>query len=122
MSEKCPKCGLEMEKKPKFCPRCGAALDSTAVRAVPQYYHPAYPERPKQTYSVIGFGLALGGLLFWILVIPGLVLGIIGLKQEPAGKAYAKAAIWISSVLIGLPILAMLAVLIISLVVVDFYA
>ncbi|MBD3286745.1 zinc-ribbon domain-containing protein [candidate division WOR-3 bacterium] len=124
MIERCPRCGWEMEKKGKFCPRCGQALAEDAVRAVPQTYHPQYPypERPKQTYSMVGFGLALGGLIIWLLTIPGLIFGILGLKQEPAGRSYAKAAIWISSVLIALPILVILAALIVAMVAANYYA
>jgi len=121
MSEKCPRCSLVIEKKGKFCPRCGAALDPKAVRATPQSIQPYYPERPKQTFSLVGFGLALGGLLIWFLVIPGLIFGIIGLKEEPAGKAYAKAAIWVSSVLMGVWLLLILGVIIVPIVLANYY-
>jgi len=129
MYERCPRCGIDLTEKGRFCPRCGVALDPSAVRASPpppptspQYpkYEPYY-EKPQQTFSVVAFGLALGGLILWVLVIPAFVLGIIGLKNEPAGKTYAKVAIWISSIIMGFWALLIIAAFIIPLVLNNYY-
>jgi hypothetical protein len=68
---------------------------------------------PIETNSLLGFIFALSGLLFFPMVIPGLIFGIIGLgkyKKNPelynvTSKGMAKAAIIISAILLFLIIL-----------------
>ncbi|MEE2570187.1 DUF4190 domain-containing protein [Pseudarthrobacter sp. J64] len=58
----------------------------------PAYAQPAYIQAPPRGLSVASMVLGISSIVFgWILLVPivGLVLGIVGLRREPAGKGMA---------------------------------
>ena len=69
---------------------------------------------PPRGLSITSFVLGIVSLLFWFsLLVPiaGLVLGIAGLRREPAGRGFAIAGILINGVFVLLAVLAIVFVL-----------
>lgn len=64
----------------------------------------AAPVAPVRTLSITSLALGLASLVFgWTLVAPiaGLVVGILALKQEPAGKSLAVWGIVVNAVMLA---------------------
>ncbi|MBR3641156.1 MAG: hypothetical protein IKN53_03895 [Oscillibacter sp.] len=108
----CRECGGEVSTLAETCPHCGA----------PQHQPPAQTEEPtgkkpistKKILSIIALSLAGVSLLFGGLGmrIAALVIGIISYRStdgdEKEAETYAKIAIIVSAVLIGLSLFALL--------------
>jgi len=75
--------------------------------------HAGASESGSQDISLTAFGLSLAGVLFGLLtLIPAFVLGILALQREPAGRSYAKAALWLSSILMVICLLKLVLIVV----------
>lgn len=73
-----------------------------------------YVEAPSRGMSVTSFVLGLVSFFFgFVFVVPiiGIIVGVIGLRREPAGRGFAIAGIWINAIVVaGWAIVAILIV------------
>ena len=82
-------------------------------------YGPPMPyDQPARGLSIAS--LVLGVLSFFLsltFVVPivGLVLGVMGLRREPAGRGLALAGIWINAILLALTVAFLLLVIVLLL-------
>ena len=94
----CTHCGEQLLDEAVVCPKCGCAADGSFDR----HTH----KKSWNTLSIIGF------IISFFETIPGLVLSIIAYKQiqksGEQGLGLAKAGIIISSVSLGISVLALL--------------
>lgn len=99
----CPHCGAQIADDAKVCEACGAELS--------QQQQPAAPTEPQTEFAPKTSPMAIWSLILGILgwficvtVIPGVILGILGLKQvkekprEFTGSGLAIAGIVVSAV------------------------
>ncbi len=107
----CRYCGKEIADEAIVCPGCGCATDL--------YERPQRTETKKQgelsTLSILGFVFA------FISSIVGLVCSIIAYKSavkegNEKSKSFSKAGIIISSVMLGIEVLAVILVVVIAIV------
>lgn len=125
----CSKCGTQLQQDAVFCPHCGNKIPNTTNNQTqanstqtftsnqipPQmqgsYYNQTttpYQQPPKTSNNRTGFAVAslvlslCSVVLFWIpfvLSVPGLIFGILGLKSS-SYKGLAIAGIVISSIVL----------------------
>jgi hypothetical protein len=75
-------------------------------------YGPPMPYDQPRGLSITSMVIGLSSILLGLtLVVPivGLVLGVLGLRREPAGRGFALAGIWINGVILALSVLAVVA-------------
>ena len=125
----CPNCGTQLQQDAVFCPHCGNQVQDTVhnqtqtnttqtytTNQIPpqmqgSYYNQTttpYQQPPKTSNNRTGFAVAslvlslCSVVLFWIpfvLSVPGLIFGILGLKSS-SYKGLAIAGIVISSIVL----------------------
>lgn len=121
----CPKCNLELEENAKFCPQCGAALEtefaagetgerefSVENTAVGAEFHsgPAYSSQPVQYVQQRTNGMAIAGfVLSFFVPVLGIIFSAIGMKQtkenNEAGRGLAIAGLVISIVWVAIALI-----------------
>lgn len=99
----CKQCGNELENGAKFCPKCGAAVETSTevqstVSVTPEVKHPT---NEKIKSEEAGHGLAIGslvcgiiGVVMWFFgytCIVSVVLGIVGLVLAGNAKKEGNA-------------------------------
>ena len=79
----------------------------------PVYQQPGYGQQPGVNYvpgpprglSVTSMVIGIVTFLFPLFIVPsvvGLILGVAGLKKEPAGRGFAIAGIWLNAIILAL--------------------
>lgn len=106
----CTKCGAQVHDGDRFCPSCGAALNSSPAYIDPfepqTNYNPPPVQQPQnqwqQTAPTEENSMAILGFIFaFIFPIVGLILSIMGLKKRQYhGLAVAGVVISIISIII----------------------
>lgn len=106
----CTKCGAQVRDGDKFCPSCGAALNSSPAYIDPfepqTNYNPPPVQQPQnqwqQTAPTEENSMAILGFIFaFIFPIVGLILSIMGLKKRQYhGLAVAGVVISIITIVI----------------------
>jgi len=99
----CPHCGAQIADDAKVCEACGAELSQQQPPAAPAEPPPAFAPRtsPMAIWSLV---LGILGWFVCVTVVPGVILGILGLKQvkekprEFTGSGLAIAGIAVSAV------------------------
>ena len=90
------------------------------VQPYPGQTYPAMYAPPPRGLSIASMVIGIVSLLFaWFtVVIPlvGLILGVVGLRREPAGRGFALTGIWLNAILLGITVIAIVAFLAIFLV------
>ena len=101
MSKYCSNCGNEMKQDETFCSKCGKSIDTASKE-----------EKGKKGASIAGFVFSIIGILTCGLTsLIGLIISIIGLcisKNKKRKDSLAVAGIIISSIIIGLWIVAII--------------
>ena len=108
----CKNCGKEVDNKAMVCPQCGVATDNFDKATAP-----ATVKKESNTIGLVGF------ILSFFNSIAGLICSIIGYKKAKElggeGKGFSTAGIVISSVSLGLGLIALIIYIIVLAVVIS---
>ena len=104
-----------------YAPASAAAPYGLAPAPVPPspaavaWGQPVYAVAPPTGLSLTSMNLGLVSVLFfWTFLCPlvGLVLGIVGIRKEPAGRGFAIAGLILNGLLLLIPVAVVLSILV----------
>jgi hypothetical protein len=99
---------------PRVAPHSVAAVPVLTTPAVVPWSQTVYAAPPPKGLSITSMVLGLVSLvLFWTVACPivGLVLGIVGVRTEPAGRGFAITGLVLNGLLLLIPVAVILFLL-----------